>query len=279
MGVNWGMLAKLGAVGAAPFTGGTSLALLPAIEGIGRVAGNAAKGASDQRMAQNQQSIQHAASTNRDMLERASLANANQNSRAGMTNEHNQFSAGLDLQRKNFLQNEPNVQARQALTGSLMSRIQPMRAPSGFEQRPSILDAIGPEAREAGGLLAQRGLSGLKNPTQFDAMPGVSLPDVLNMPPAMLAQVEKSGMLEKSVLAGAGYGATRGLEEIIAEQLMRGQMAARAKEAADRTQVDREQLSENARQFDAASGHRQQAIDINERERRDKNNDRGLDLM
>ncbi len=194
---------------------------------IGKIFGGAAKGSADQRMAENQQALLRAQMQNTDNLSRAglmsnnattraSMANDNAQTRAGMQNTDNQFRAGLDLQRKQFSQNEPNVQARQALTGSLMSRIQPMRAPGGFQQRPSILDAIGPEAREAGSLLSQRGLQGLQaGPSKFADIPGVSLPDVtlpdvLNMPPQVLAQMQKSGLLEKIMGTIGVIGSTVG---------------------------------------------------------------------
>jgi hypothetical protein len=180
-------------------------ALIPLIAaGVGKIAGNAAKGSADQRQSENQQTLLQQQLRNNDIIARGSLESNNANTRASMQNSDNQFRAGLDLQRKQFTQNEPNVQARQALTGSLMSRIQPMRAPSGFTQRPSILDAIGPEAREAGSLLSQRGLSGLqRGPSTFEDMPPVSLPDILSLPPAQLAALQKSGLLEK-IMGGLG---------------------------------------------------------------------------
>lgn len=181
--------------------------LIPLIAGgLGRVLGNAAQGSANQRMAENNQALLQAQMRNNDTLARAGLTSANANTRAGMQNSDNQFRAGLDLERKQFTQQEPNAQARQALTGSLMSRIQPLRAPAGHTQLPSIIDAIGPGAREAGSLLEQRGLSGLQNgPSKFADIPPVSLPDVLNLPPAVVAQMQKSGLLEK-IMGGLGVG-------------------------------------------------------------------------
>lgn len=187
---------------------------VPIVAGlIGKIFGGAGKGSADQRMAENQQALLQTQLANRDTLDRASLTSANANTRAGMQNTDNQFRAGLDLQRKQFTQNEPGVQARQALTGSLMSRIQPMqmrglseRFQQSMPKMNSIIDAIGPEAREAGGLLAQRGLSGLQSgPTQFEDLPPVSLPDILSLPPAQLAQLQKSGLLEK-IMGAIGIG-------------------------------------------------------------------------
>jgi hypothetical protein len=47
--MDWGFLGKLGAGIAAPFTGGASLALLPAIDAVGSVLGKQAQGSAQQR--------------------------------------------------------------------------------------------------------------------------------------------------------------------------------------------------------------------------------------
>lgn len=187
---------------------------------LGKILGGAAQGSAKQRMGENHQALLQAQMRNSDNIARGALTSNNANTRASMANDHaqtrssmqnndNQFRAGLDLQRKQFSQNEPSVQASQALRGSLMQNIQPLRAPRGFTQQPSIIDAIGPEARQAGGLLAQRGLQGLQSgPSKFADIPGVSLPeltlpDVLNLPPQVQAAMQKSGMLEK-IMGGLG---------------------------------------------------------------------------
>lgn len=190
---------------------------------IGKIFGGAAKGSADQRMGENNQALMAAQMQNSDNLARAglmsnnantraSMANDNAQSRASMQNMDNQFRAGLDLQRKQFTQREPSVQARQAMAGSLLSRIQPINGSSSN----SIINALGPEAREAGSLLAQRGLSGLQSgPSKFADIPGVSLPDltlpdVLNMPPQVVAQMQKSGLLEKIMGTIGVIGSTVG---------------------------------------------------------------------
>lgn len=179
--------------------------LIPLIAGaVGKVAGSAAQGSANQRQSENQQALLQQQMRNNDVIARAGLESNNANTRASMQNQDNQFRAGLDLSRKAFTQQEPNAQARQALTGSLLSRIQPMRAPAGRTQLPSILDAIGPEAREAGSLLAQRGVEGLRaGPSKFADIPDVSLPDVLHLPPAVQAQMQRAGLLEK-IMGGLG---------------------------------------------------------------------------
>ena len=187
------------------------MAALPAITAgaglLGKLFSGAAKGSADQRMGENQQRLQQQQLQNSDALARAALMNNNATTRASMANTDNYNRAGLDLERKQFSQREPSVQARQALAGSLLSRIKPVQIagmPEGMGVRSSIIDTIGPEAREAGSLLSKRGLSGLRSgPTQFDEMPAVSLPDILSLPPATQMALQKSGLLEK-LLGGAG---------------------------------------------------------------------------
>lgn len=182
---------------------------VPIVAGLlGRVFGGASKGSADQRMAENQQRLLQTQAANSDQLARGALMNNNATARASMQNTDAYNRAGLDLQRKQFAQNEPNAQARQALVGNLLSRIAPVQIagmPQGMGVKSSILDAIGPEARQAGSLLAQRGVSGLQHPTQFNELPPVSLPDVLNLPPMQIAQLQKSGLLEK-IMGAIGVG-------------------------------------------------------------------------
>lgn len=168
---------------------------------LGKLFGNAAKGSADQRYGENYQNLQQTQMMNSDALARAGLQNADNFGRAN-----------LDLNRKRFQQNEPGQQARQAMIGSLLQRIQPLKM-SGLSDRVSarmpkmnsIIDALGPEARSAGGLLAQRGLSGLESGgTQFQDVPA------LNLPPATMAALQKSGLLEKLLGAGGLIGSTVG---------------------------------------------------------------------
>lgn len=220
------------------------MAALPAITAganlLGKLFSGSAKGSADQRITENQQRLQQMQAQNADLIQRAMLQSNNANTRASMQNDYNTTRAGMqnanalaragmqntdtyqraaiDMDRRRFAQQEPNAQARQALAGSLLSRIQPVQIagmPAGMGVQRSILDAIGPEAREAGSLLSQRGLQGLRSgPTKFSDLPpvslpglslpdGVSLPDVLNLPPATQAALQKSGLLEK-IMGGLG---------------------------------------------------------------------------
>lgn len=171
-------------------------ALLGAAPLIGKIFGGAGQGAANQRITENDQ-----------RLRAAQLANADALGRAQLQSSHGLNSAQMDLARRQFQQNEPNAQASQALRGSILQRIQPLqmsglsdRVASRIPRMNSIIDAIGPEARAAGALLAQRGLSGLEGGgTQFDPIAP------LNLPPAQMAALQKSGLLEK-ILGGVGLG-------------------------------------------------------------------------
>jgi hypothetical protein len=182
------MLPLLGAIG-------------PAAGLIGRIFGGASQGSAQNRMAENQQALQTAQDNNQNALQRGQLQS-----------QHALNTAGLDLQRRQFAQNEPSAQAGQALRGSILNRIQPIRmsglpdrVASRMPQMNSIIDAIGPEARAAGALLAQRGLSGLEQgPSQFQAI------EALNLPPMQVAQLKQSGLLEKLLGAGGLIGSTVG---------------------------------------------------------------------
>jgi len=208
------------------------MAALPAITAgaglLGKLFGGAAKGSADQRYGennqrlnqaqiQNQYELQRAQTMNQDAINRAQLQSTDGWNRTNAQQSDSFNRAHLDLNRRAFSQQEPDAQAMQALRGSLLSRIQPMQM-SGLSDRVSarmpkmnsIIDAIGPDARQAGSLLAQRGLSGLQSgPTQFDELPALSLPPdlvlppALNIPPATLMALQKSGLLEK-IMGGLG---------------------------------------------------------------------------
>jgi hypothetical protein len=176
-------------------------AIAPVAGLLGRIFGAGGGGAANQRITENDQRLRAAQMANQDALQRAQLQSS-----------HGMNSAALDLNRRQFQQNEPTVQAGQAVRGSLINRLQPLQL-SGLSSRVqqsmprmnSIIDALGPEARQAGALLAQRGLSGLESGgTQFEPIAP------LNLPPAQLAALQKSGLLEKILGAGGLIGSTVG---------------------------------------------------------------------
>jgi len=178
---------------------------------IGKLLSGAAKGSSDERNSENYQRLQQEQIRNQYILQRAQTMNQDAIARAQVQSTDGLNRANLDLNRKAFQQQEPDAQAMQALRGSLLSRIQPMQM-TGLSERVSarmpkmnsIIDAIGPEARQAGSLLAQRGLSGLESGgTQFAEMPAMNMAPTTEIPPATMMALQKSGLLEK-IMGGLG---------------------------------------------------------------------------
>lgn len=191
---------------------------------IGRIFSGAAKGSSDQRINENNQRLRQSESAQDYALRRMQLMNSDALSRAQLSSNDAMNRAEIDLRRRAFQQQEPNAQAKQAMLGNLLERLQPVSL-SGLSDRVhiptlnnSIIDALGPEARQAGALLAQRGLSGLQGgPSQFDAIPALNLPQSISLPeraPGADVSLQKSGMLEKILgtvgLIASGAGAIGG---------------------------------------------------------------------
>jgi hypothetical protein len=170
-------------------------AIMAAAPLIGRIFGAAGGGASQQRITENDQRLRAAMAANQDALGRASLQS-----------QHAIQGGNLDLNQRQFQQNEPNARAAQAVRGSILQNIRPLqlsglspRVAASMPRMTSIIDALGPEARQAGALLAKAGVSGLQNPSTFQPI------QPLNLPPAQVAALQKSGLLEK-ILGGVGLG-------------------------------------------------------------------------
>lgn len=79
--------------------------------------------------------------------------------------------------------------------------------------------------------------------------------------------------------AGAGAAAANSLEEILAQQMIRAQMAQRKKEQSDQVALQTRRAAQDEIEGNARIDQGQQQINLGERRRRDDNNDRGLDLM
>lgn len=80
-------------------------------------------------------------------------------------------------------------------------------------------------------------------------------------------------------LAGAGFGASKALEEILGQQMQRALLAQRQKEHAEQIAVQQQQLA--SVEADRAEGRRLQGqqVELSERNRRDKNNQEQMELM
>lgn len=79
--------------------------------------------------------------------------------------------------------------------------------------------------------------------------------------------------------AGAGAGAADSLEKILAEQMIRAQLAQRQKEQADQVALQTQRLNQDAIEGDARIKQGQQQIDMQAGDRRERNNIRGVRRM
>lgn len=80
-------------------------------------------------------------------------------------------------------------------------------------------------------------------------------------------------------LSGAGFGASKALEEILGEQMLRARMAQQQQQQAAQMEMERARLAESARQADVDSGQRQQQIDLQAGDRRERSNIKGVRRM
>lgn len=187
----------VGAVGAAPFTGGLSLASIPAIAGaVGSVAGMAAGGKSDQRM----QEGALAAQGNRNAVD---LYGTQQNA---------ELQRGqLDLQRKQFEDQARGLRGRQSTIADLLGSLQDINISVPGIQTASVTgglrpSALGPGAREA--------LAGLHQSALTKLLAGDTFSGGEMVAPPVMAGMPKAGGLEKTLdmlgLLGSLGGAATG---------------------------------------------------------------------
>src|SRR4026207_2424812 len=80
-------------------------------------------------------------------------------------------------------------------------------------------------------------------------------------------------------IAGAAYGASKSLEDIVAERILAQKLQAEIADRQQRFQLDQERLGESKRASMVDEGQRQQTIDLTDRSRRDRNNQQGLEVM
>lgn len=157
----WSTLGTIGSIAAAPFTGGTSLAWLPAALGaagqVGNVLGKASGGKQDANQAQ--------------AVNDATLNNQRLNSYN--TQQNAQMNQGqLDLQRKQFDENSEAARLKRALVGSLLGNMQDFNiSMPGIPQaqvsgglKPS---SLGQGGRDAAAEMVARALSQVRSGNQY----------------------------------------------------------------------------------------------------------------
>lgn len=80
-------------------------------------------------------------------------------------------------------------------------------------------------------------------------------------------------------IAGAGFGAAKALEQILADQMVQAQLKQRELQAAAQMEMERARLDESKRQADLDAGQRQQQIDMQAGDRRQRQNITGIRRM
>jgi hypothetical protein len=196
----WKGLGKVGALVAAPFTGGASLAAMPMIDAIGSMATGAAAGSAASRQQNDQQAAQ--------------LYQAQINGLLGANR--------IDLEQRQFGMQAPGYRVGQVGRADLIRNGQDfsMGGPAGSDVqgadranswktsgglRPS---ALGDDSKRAAELMAAQHLASLeKGPEQFDK---IQLPEApkLGKGPSLVEQILGGVGLGASVLGG--LGAARG---------------------------------------------------------------------
>jgi hypothetical protein len=104
-------------------------------------------------------------------------------------------NAAVDLDRRKFALTAPGTRAGQAASGSILQNLQPSRLQGGSAQlmarTPTItggaINALGPGAREAGRLLEQGALAGLRSGDTFDPLTKTDFQGGVLAPPGILA--------------------------------------------------------------------------------------------
>jgi hypothetical protein len=187
-------------VGAAPFTGGTSLAWLPAVLG----AGSAAASAIGTGLSQNRQGQNTAAQQQNQLLaqlfgtQQGAALSALQGEEAGKLNR-----AGLDLSQRQFALNAPSVRGRQAVAGSLLQNLQPATMSGGSARlqaaTPRIsgglnASVLSPDARQVGQFMVQQALTGQQQGDVFESIPATDFQGGRLTPPAMTAYQQPGKM-------------------------------------------------------------------------------------
>jgi len=147
----WGGLGKIAAGVAAPFTGGASLAAIPAIDALGKVAGGAAKGSADQRLTEYDR-----------VLKRSELESQHARDAAlfGQTSARDEFDAGM--KGAQFGASEQQRGMRNALLAQMVGGLQDAEV-SGLSSRVpkvSIQGGLRPSVLDAGGPVGMPGLLG-----------------------------------------------------------------------------------------------------------------------
>lgn len=127
----------------------------------------------------------------------------------------NRDNARIDLDQRRFALDAPRERGRQALLGSLLQNMQPVRfsglSPQLQARMPQITGgltpaALGPQARQMGALMQQNAVSSQQRGDQFSALPRTNFLAGL-LPPPQMSGHQGPGRLEALLgLIGMGAG-------------------------------------------------------------------------
>jgi hypothetical protein len=206
--MGWGSIARIGGYAAAPFTGGSSIAVG---EALAQVAGNAAKGSADQRGVENDQTLRQ-----NQLLAQlyGTRQNATMNALQGQSSEQ-MGHANIDLNRRQFALNAPDTRMSQSVRGSILANAKPMTL-SGLPDRvasriPQISGGLTPEmfsaeTRELGAEMTRKALIDQLKGDEFTPLERTNFQGGVLASPE-LEKLQKSGLLEK-ILGGVALGSS-----------------------------------------------------------------------
>ena len=172
--------------------------VLPALSAIGRLFGGASEGQAQNRINANDAiSRNNQALIGRYGVQQGANLSAAQGQETGALNR-----AQLDLQRRGFQLNAPNVRGRQALIGDLMANYRPGRLtgmPPAVASRMGRMSGglqMGDTARQFGALMARQALLQQMEGDKFKDVPATDFQSAL-VPPPGLQGPQGPGTLEQ----------------------------------------------------------------------------------
>jgi hypothetical protein len=187
-------LAKIGLVGAAPFTGGATLAALPAVDAIGNVLGK-------QQQGQAQGQVSQAQLNQGQDRNAVDLYQAQQNAQ-------NQ-AANTDLQRQQFGTTNRSTTAKQALIGALLGgKVAPTSIANG-KASGGLFQALqaNPDALAAMKTLGTQGSTAQNTPLTFQGGNIVAPPTLTPLPEESKTNSVLDTISRIAQIAGAVGGA------------------------------------------------------------------------
>lgn len=184
--------------------------LIPALLGASGIFGGAAKGSADQRASENNQTAQR-----NQLLAQLYGMNQNAQTNALQNKSAEQLAhAGVDMDRRKFALQAPNVRASQSVRGSIMQNAKPFQVQASgrvAQHIPQISGGLTPEmfsadTRALGGELSRKALIDQLKGDQFDPLTATDFESGV-LPTPKLEEFQRAGLLEK-ILGGVGLASS-----------------------------------------------------------------------